>query len=273
MAYELIAFDMDGTILNSQKEVLPSTVEAIGEAVSAGKIVAISSGRCPVMVKKYRDVLPDVRYAVCCAGATVYDLAKDRTLSEEAMDPEFVAKAIRTANEEGEYMLEVMSGGGTLMEEREIRRSARYGVGIYEQLYRDSSELVDDVRALVLSTNPSVPKMCFHFADPAARDRTRERLEGQGAFLCNCESSTLELTRAGVDKGTGLAALGRTLGLDLADIIAVGDAENDVSMLRAAGLGVAMGNANAQAAAAANVQVADCDHGGCAEAIRTYLLA
>lgn len=47
MAYELIAFDMDGTLLDSRKEVLRSSVDAISEAVAAGKYVAIASGRCP----------------------------------------------------------------------------------------------------------------------------------------------------------------------------------------------------------------------------------
>ena len=61
MAFELIAFDMDGTLLDSNKEVLPSSIEAVEEAVSAGKIVAISSGRVPRMVEPYREVLPGVR--------------------------------------------------------------------------------------------------------------------------------------------------------------------------------------------------------------------
>ena len=53
----------------------------------------------------------------------------------------------------------------------------------------------------------------------------------------------------------------------------MGDADNDLAMLRAAGLGVAMGNAIPTAVEAADVQVADNDHGGCAEAVRRYLLA
>ena len=73
-------------------------------------------------------------------------------------------------------------------------------------------------------------------------------------------------------KGTGLLALADQLGIDAAATIAVGDADNDIDMLRAAGLGVAMGNANEGARAAADVVVADNDHDGCAEAIDRFLL-
>ena len=113
----------------------------------------------------------------------------------------------------------------------------------------------------------------IHFADVAARDRTFERLADADVTITRCEVSSLEFTCPGVDKGTGLTALARQLGLGISQAIAVGDADNDLAMLRAAGLGVAMGNAIPAAVAAADVQVADNDHGGCAEAVRRYLLA
>ena len=115
MAYELIAFDMDGTLLDSHKEVLRSSVDAISEAVAAGKRVAIASGRCPRMVSMYRESIPGVRYAICCAGAIVFDLAANRVLSEVDIAPEVVARAIHTADEEGDYVLEVTTGLGIAM--------------------------------------------------------------------------------------------------------------------------------------------------------------
>ena len=75
-----------------------------------------------------------------------------------------------------------------------------------------------------------------------------------------------------MDKGTGLLALAKLLGIPQDATIAVGDADNDLGMLRAAGLGVAMGNANESARAAADAVVADNDHDGCAEAIHRFLL-
>ena len=112
----------------------------------------------------------------------------------------------------------------------------------------------------------------FHLADRASRAPARERLAGLPVELAESEDASLELSPAGADKGSGLLALAELLGIPRAATIAVGDAENDLPMLRAAGLGVAMGNATDAARAAANVVVADNDHDGCAEAIRRFLL-
>lgn len=273
MAYELIAFDMDGTLLDSRKEVLRSSVDAISEAVAAGKYVAIASGRCPRMVSMYRESIPGVHYAICCAGAIAFDLAANRVLSEVDIAPEVVARAIHTADEEGDYVLEVTTGLGVAMERREIEMTPQCGVGVYKQLYLDTSDLVEDAHAVALDPAARIPKLNFHFADVAARDRTFERLADADVTITRCEVSSLEFTCPGVDKGTGLTSLAKQLGLDISQTIAVGDADNDLAMLRAAGLGVAMGNAIPAAVAAANVQVADNDHGGCAEAVRRYLLA
>ena len=272
MAYELIALDMDGTLLDSDKHVLPSSIEAIAEAAATGKKVAIATGRCPKMVAMYKEELPGVRYAICCAGAVVYDISAGRVLAERDIDAAVVAQAIRTADEEGDYILEVTAGEGVYMQLDEIRMSPACGVGAYQQLYMDTSELVEDAHAVALNPAARISKLNFHFADVEARDRAHARLADVDVVVTDCERSSLEFTCPGVDKGTGLAELARIAGLGMGQTIAVGDADNDLPMLRAAGLGVAMGNALPEAVQTADVQVADNDHGGVAEAIQAYLL-
>ena len=56
--YKLIAFDMDGTLLNSEKKISDKTVKAINKAIEAGKIVILNTGRCPAELREYREVLP-----------------------------------------------------------------------------------------------------------------------------------------------------------------------------------------------------------------------
>ena len=158
MAYQLVALDMDGTLLDGAKRVLPSSTEAIEEALAAGRHVAICSGRCPAMVEVSRDELAGIRYAICGSGTSLF------------------------------------------------------------------------------------------------------------------ETASLEFSPTEANKGTGMLALAELLGVPREATMAVGDADNDLPMLRGAGLGVAMGNANERVRAAADVVVADNDHGGVAEAIRTYLL-
>lgn len=82
----------------------------------------------------------------------------------------------------------------------------------------------------------------------------------------------MEINASGVSKAKGLSTLCAHLGIDLAECMAVGDADNDVEMLKAVGFGVAMGNALPVVKAAAGAVMSDCNHDGCAEAIERFLL-
>lgn len=276
MAFELIAFDMDGTLLDSNKEVLPSSIEAVGEAVAAGKIVAISSGRVPRMVEPYREILPGVRYAVCGAGAQVYDFEAGHALVTHPMDPVLVKKCIAAADEAsgaGNYVLEVGDEETSILQTSELALCGACGVGVYEGIFRSTGKLVDDAHAVALDPATPVCKMVMHLPEVEQRDRVHAALAHEELMISDCEVSSIEFTAAGVNKGSALTELAQALGLTMSQVIAVGDAMNDISMLRAAGLGVAMGNAIPATVAVADAQVADCDHGGCAEVIRRLLLA
>ena len=86
------------------------------------------------------------------------------------------------------------------------------------------------------------------------------------------QANSLEISPKSVSKGIALEDLCGLLGIPIERCIAVGDSGNDLEMLRAAGLGIAMGNASPDAVDASDVTVADNNHGGCAEAVYDYLL-
>ena len=90
--------------------------------------------------------------------------------------------------------------------------------------------------------------------------------------LTYAEASSLELSRPGITKGSGRAELAERLGIPIQAVIAVGDADNDVPMIRAAGLGLCMKNGTDAAKTAAAAILPDNDHDGCAFAIRHCLL-
>ena len=272
MDYQLIAFDMDGTLLDSRKEVLPSSIEAMAEASAAGKAIAICSGRCPSMIELNRSALGDVRYAICGSGAILYDLAERRVLTETSLDHALLMRAIEAAEGE-DYICEAFSGTGFFYENGTLERMERYGMGIYVPLYRQTGTAVANLRATLADATVPLQKFNFHFASQAARERVRERTRDLPLEIADSEEASLEFSPTGVDKGSGLLALAELLGIAREATIAVGDADNDLPMLRVAGLGVAMGNANDNARRAASVMVADNDHDGCAEAIRRYLLS
>lgn len=273
MAYQLIAFDMDGTLLDSAKEVLPSSAKAIADATAAGKDVVICSGRCPAMVEPYARGLPGVRYAIASSGAVLYDLAEKRVLFEEPMDPAALDVALGIASNE-DFFSEAFFGAGFYYDERYIDELDAFGLAVYRPLYVGCGEPSFDLPTQVLRHEAPCVKLNMHFRDPAIRERILDELKAADLPLetVYSERASIELSRRGVSKGTGLLALSKLLGIDPAATIAVGDADNDLEALWAAGLGVAMGNANEAARAAAGAVVATNDEGGCAEAIYKYLL-
>ena len=111
MNYELIAFDMDGTLLDTHKHVLPSSTEAINEATAAGKTVAICSGRCPKMVELDQASFGNVRYAICCNGSVIYDLHDHRVISTSSLDHEVIVQAANALDSE-DALIDIFQGRG-----------------------------------------------------------------------------------------------------------------------------------------------------------------
>ncbi len=271
MEYQLMAIDMDGTLLDSSKRVLPSSTEAIEEALDAGRQIAICSGRCPVMIEMDRDDFTRVRYAICGSGSAIYDLHERRLLRETTLDHALLDLALE-ASEGEDYICEAFSGPGFYFEPDMVERMPDYYMGIYVPLYAKTGTPMEGFERRLREPSFPVQKFNLHFRTPEARSRVRERLESAPLELAYSDEASLELSPIGVNKGTGMLELAELLGIPREATIAIGDADNDLPMLRDAGLGVAMGNANENARAAAAVTVADNDHGGVAEAIRRFLL-
>ena len=146
-----------------------------------------------------------------------------------------------------------------------------FHMDVYRPMYAQAMTLVPDIFAFAESCREPVLKINLYHADPEERIRTRAQLETPDLEMAYSEVSSLECSAKGVNKGSGLERLCGLLGIPMADCIAVGDADNDLPMLRAAGLGVAMGNAPEHVKTAADQVVSDLDHGGCAEAIMMLL--
>ena len=132
--------------------------------------------------------------------------------------------------------------------------------------------VADQVRWLETETRP-VEKLTMLFTNEALRDTAFRVYQDSGRFeVTSSIPNNLELNGKGVDKGKALLTLAGLLGLDRSQVMACGDSINDLAMLRAAGLGVAMGNAAPEIAAAADVRTACNDEDGVAKAIEWYVL-
>lgn len=270
--YQLIAFDMDGTLLNQHKKISIKTQEAIQKAAQKGKTIILNTGRCPAELKEYFTLLPDVRYVNCVSGALVYDHLENKSLYTKTLTKEEVETLISIGkqNDEMVHLLSVAS----IVEEDKVPRMEEYHMGVYQPMYEEVTTRVKNLIDYYRDNPFPVEKLNIYHKTPEEREETRKTIikEGLDVELKNAEETALEITAKGIDKGTGLKQLCKHLGLSILETIVVGDADNDKEALEVAGLSIAMGNAKENIKEISDVIVSDNDHDGCVEAIENYLL-
>ncbi len=269
--YQLIAFDLDGTLLTGDKRVLPETREAIRAALGRGKRVVFCTGRNLSALWPYHEALPEVPYAVCSSGAMLYDFLANRPLYTAAFEPALVRRIAAAARME-DCMVLSMENGHAVIEQDCLARLGHYRMAQYAPLISSTSEVMPDLTEYLMTGPAGIEKINLFHATTEGRARSRRRLLGLPLEMADSEETSLELSPGGVHKGSGLTRLCALLSVPMEAAIGVGDADNDLTMLSACGLAVAMGNANENARREADVIVADNEHGGCAEAIGRFLL-
>ena len=269
--YKLAAFDMDGTLLNSRKEIPDSAAAACKRAAAAGKILALDTGRAVSELTLYPLSEMGIRYGSCTCGTVIYDFEQDLVLAKKTIPAEYIP-IIAEASAKEDLMLQVMVDGISYVEAADVKNMPHFQMAVYQPLYEATTACVDDVRAFAVAHAHEINNMNMYHATSEGRLRTQERLADLPLDFTYAENTSLEVTPLGISKGTGLADLCEVLGVSIEEAIGVGDAFNDVPMLEMAGLGVAMGNSNEAALKAADVVVGDNDHDGIAEVIGQYLL-
>lgn len=270
--YQLIAFDMDGTLLNSKKQIAPSSLAAIEQARAAGKTVILSTGRCLAELSEYMDQIPGLRYLVCASGALVYDLARQTALFSEPLPPKQVRKILALAQAEKPmiHMLALRS----IVDQNDFEHMEDFHMEMFRSFFEQVADKYPGLAQSYCADPFPINKLNLYHTDAASCARTEASLRAAGidATMVYEQGTSIEISPKGISKASGLERLCTHLGIPVSQTIAVGDSENDFEILKKAGFSIAMGNAKPNIKAIADAVVSDCDHDGCAEAIRQYLL-
>jgi Cof subfamily protein (haloacid dehalogenase superfamily) len=273
MSIKLIAVDMDGTILRTDKTVSAHTTAALQKAVECGCIVVPASGRVANNLPKNVLSLPGIRYAVTSNGASVVDLFEKRSVYSDPMDSQTPALLRELIG--GGFFAEAYCGGSAYSDraafEVLLRRNPPEKL---LEFIRASQIFVDDLPGYLESRGTRVEKINIPFLPPEEREGIYHRLEAAGKYtLCSSLWGNIEINRADCSKGRALEHLIGLLGIRREEVLAVGDGGNDLEMLRFAGIGVAMKNALPEVLAAADFVTASNDEDGAALAIEKFALA
>lgn len=273
MKIKLVAVDMDGTVLRTDKTVSARTAAALNRAAERGCAVVPASGRVMNNLPKSVVSVPGVRYAVTSNGASVVDLAERRSVYTDPLGGE-TPGLVRTLLGEG-FFTEAYFGGSAYADRTAFGALVRLDPP--EELLnfvRSSQIFVDDLPGYLESRGASVEKLNVPFVPKEDGGALLRRLTATGKYaLCSSLWGNIEITRAGCSKGKALGKLIGMLGIRREEVLAIGDGGNDLEMLRFAGVGVAMKNADADVLAAADFVTASNDEDGAALAIEKFALA
>jgi len=275
LRYRLVALDVDGTLFCKRHQVSPRTRAALAAVRDRGMITVIATGRTPQSALEISRQIGGGP-VICCNGAAVLDEA-GAYLDFRAVPGEAVAHTIAVARRFG-ALVHCYTPDGKVLDQplahalntyqwlRLGETPLRSALGVIRMWKANRTQLVRRLDRWALSADrPPVLKLML-LGEPAGLPVLAEevRREVPGVTVTSSGKGNLEINAAGVSKATGLAALGEKLGIPREEMIAFGDSDNDVDMLRYVGLGVAMGNAAAHVKAAADRVAPCCEEDGVA---------
>jgi Cof subfamily protein (haloacid dehalogenase superfamily) len=259
--YKLIALDLDDTLLTASKEISPENKKAIDRAVRAGVRVVLASGRTIEGMQFVIDALGHKDYAISAGGAVVTD-PKGREIYSRPV-PSGTARQIMAYAASQNAYFQIFCGSdfyfiGRTAYTDEYEKNCRF-VGREDPGIMDWTE-INTSKILIIDEQERIDQMR---AELAPRFPDVKPVYSQNGYL--------EIVSATASKGAALSFIAGELDLSKEQLIAVGDSEIDISMLRAAGLGVAVAGARKEVLRIADHITAPSDEHGVAAVINQFI--
>lgn len=267
-AVALIALDIDGTLLTPDHHVTPGTRDAIHEALDAGLVPVLASSRGPAGIRPVQRELdlPDgwlVAYQGALVGHWHQSSEEFVTLADHRIPAPLAHRIMELAVRAGLSASRQtgMRWSAPVIDHTIARSAAISGeTPVAEPVgTREDSQAPHKIM-VIAGSEALLPALAQFYADLPS-----------GVTAAYSHHDYVEITTAGVTKGTGLAVVADALGVPLQDCAAIGDGANDLAMLAAVGLPIAMGQADAEVRAAARWTTDTNSQDGAAKAIRMVL--
>ncbi|XTZ37177.1 pyridoxal phosphatase [Salmonella enterica] len=267
MTSRVIALDLDGTLLTPKKTLLPSSLEALARAKAAGYQLIIVTGRHHVAIHPFYQALALDTPAICCNGTYLYDYHAKKVLAADPL-PVPQAQQLITLLDENEIHGLMYVDNAMLYEKPtgHVLRTNNWGQTLPPE-QRPTFQQVDSLYAAAQEVN-AIWKFALTDEDTQKLKQFGEHVEQTLGLACEWSwHDQVDIARSGNSKGKRLTEWVMSQGLSMQDVVAFGDNYNDITMLEAAGVGVAMGNADDTVKAHADVVIGD----NTADSIATFI--
>ncbi len=270
----LIGLDLDGTLLDGKKNITPGVYRALEEAAARGVFLVPVTGRPFFGVPKNVREEPLFPYIISCNGASIWDRGRETILREGLISHQESLPIVELLTSKGipfEVLYRGLGYAEAWVYERMIAASPNSAFLI--RYIEETRRKVESVPAFLKEDEKALEEL---YIMSGSGQRQRALLEELGqsfdvSLFCPFPAA-IEVTARGVDKGEALLHLAAHLEIPKAGVMAMGDSGNDLAMLRAAGLPVAMGNSSREVLELVSHVTATNEEDGVALAIRRFVL-
>jgi Cof subfamily protein (haloacid dehalogenase superfamily) len=243
--YKLVASDLDGTFLTKDQRVSPENLSAVAEMERRGVYFVPSTGRCVNELPKEVSSIPSLSYVITSDGSVIWDKKRECTVWAEYIPKELVGFILDTVNEYPNYPMVHIANDCYFDKEKHIEpmiKKCRVPDS-FVYLANLADVPLDDYDGFVRESS-SVEMFCIFFENEEDLRACEKKFLDTGLLsVAQSDRSNLEIYVKSAGKGNALRALAEHLSIDISEVIAVGDSTNDATLVKAAGLGLAMGNA------------------------------
>jgi Cof subfamily protein (haloacid dehalogenase superfamily) len=244
--YKIVASDLDGTLLNEEQTVSPENLQAIGEMKQLGVEFVPTTGRALNEIHPALMQSPDMRYIITSDGAAVWDKKSEIMVITRYISKDTVRLILDTIRPYNVFIV-AHEDGKTYYDKQKYTPAFLNTCRIDSYFGHIISQHATAVENLenFLAASDKVEMMALFFELEEAIVTSKQIFENSGR-LCAARSAenNLEVYSSDAGKGKTLAAFADALGVDISDVIAVGDSNNDITLVETAGLGLAMENAS-----------------------------
>lgn len=257
MKYKAVAFDMDGTLLASNRLILPETVDVLKKISDKGIKVILVSGRHHSVIYPYYYQLNLSTPAICCNGSYLYDFENHKTLAAKPMTKGQANILLNLVNHYGIHTLIYTDKMMTYEVLDDHLEGFFKWVNALPAFLQPEIKKVDSF-AKVIEESKAIFKFATSSHNLPALQQFSQAVDKLDQFSCEWSwSNRADVAIKGNTKGNGLTHWAQHEQIDLNEIVAFGDSYNDISMLTIAGLGIAMGNADDEVKSHANYAIGD----------------
>jgi len=269
MSIKLAAIDCDNTLLNSSGHIPEENKETIQYLKKKGIEFIIATGRNDLLVADYIDELGIEAPIIGCNGASIRKLSENKMLSYSPI-PKNSLRLILEYCEKNKLPFRAFSMEKGFSNDKEsIKEVLEQVLSKYTKILKSNINYEFAENISYITENEEIVKVVLVNNDPEyIKKYQRELKDIEGTTTCRSARNCLDICAFGVSKGNAFKKYAEMLNIKREETIAFGDSENDISMIKYAGIGIAMENGEDDVKAAADMITASNNNSGVAKALK-----